>query len=344
MTEITEQLNIVIEQLKLLTNKQAEHENALAYLNGKMNEKSKQTQQPNGNNLDIFKIPDPIKSIPSFDGNKKQVNSWLKTAENTLSIFEPLVTEQQYKIYLQAVVNKIEGKAKDILCLSEIPESFDEIKKILTEALADKQELSYYKSALWGNKQVDNQTIHKYYTTTKGIVQKIKTLAKQNPLYNEAWGPISNFIEEDALAAFISGLKKPYFGYAQAAKPKDIEEAYAFLCKFSTNESISKNLENYNKKEFNSNDKTRKFNNNPNSSQNNQKPNWEMNKNQNQVANPKNSKSFQIRRETPMEVDSTIQSKLQNKNTFNNTEIEENEANEIDDENFSEASTSDTED
>jgi hypothetical protein len=52
----------------------------------------------------------------------------------------------------------------------------------------------------------------------------------KKPLYSQSWEAISAFIEEDGLAAFILGLRKPYFGYAQASKPKDLEEAYVFLC------------------------------------------------------------------------------------------------------------------
>ena len=55
----------------------------------------------------------------------------------------------------------------------------------------------------------------------------IKTIAKQNSIYNESWTAISQFIEEDVLAAFIAGLKHPYFGYVQAAKLDTIESAYA---------------------------------------------------------------------------------------------------------------------
>lgn len=244
MEQVMAQLNAIAGQLVALSQKQNEHDQVLTYLNQKT---EAQTQPPpvtsneNRSNLDLFRIPDPIKSIPSFDGNRRQVNSWLKTAEETLQMFEPLVPTQQYRMYIQAVKNKVEGKARDILCLAGDPETFLEMKEILIEALGDKQELSYYKSQLWANKQIENMSVHSYHNKTKEIVQNIKTLAKQNSIYNNSWQAISTFIEEDALAAFISGLRKPYFGFAQAAKPKTLEEAYAFLCKFSTNESISNN-------------------------------------------------------------------------------------------------------
>lgn len=190
----------------------------------------------------LFKIPDPIKSIPKFDGNRKQLSAWLTTAENTLARFRNLVSQDQYEIFVTAVTNKIEGKAKDIICLAGNPQSFEEVRDILTNALGDRQELTYYKSQLWQTKMGENTSVHKHYNRCKEIVQSIKTLAKQNDKYKRNWDAINAFIDEDALAAFLAGLKEPYFGYAQAAKPEDMEAAYAFVCKFKSRESTSSHM------------------------------------------------------------------------------------------------------
>lgn len=61
---------------------------------------------------DIFRIPDPIKTIPTFDGNKKQLSAWLTTAERTLELFRARVTQDAFSIYGQTIINKIEGKAR----------------------------------------------------------------------------------------------------------------------------------------------------------------------------------------------------------------------------------------
>jgi hypothetical protein len=44
-------------------------ERIISHLNNKVNQR--------GIN-DDYKIPDPIKSIPSYDGNRKRLGSWLK--------------------------------------------------------------------------------------------------------------------------------------------------------------------------------------------------------------------------------------------------------------------------
>ena len=78
---------------------------------------------------DVFRIPDPIKSIPSYDGNRKQLQSWIAVVENTLKIFENLVSPQVYNMYVQSILNKITGNAKDVLCPAGNPLDFMGVKK-----------------------------------------------------------------------------------------------------------------------------------------------------------------------------------------------------------------------
>lgn len=200
---------------------------------------------------DYFRIPDPIKSLPTFEGNKKQLTSWLNTAEDTLNLFRDKVPVEVFRMYTTAVSNKITGKAKDILCTAGNPTDFVQIKEILISSLGDRQELSTYKCQLWQNRMSDSTNIHKYYAVTQEIVQNIKTLVKQKEKYRNNWDSINCFIDEDALAAFIAGLREPYFGHAQAARPRDIEDAYAFLCKYKAQELNAMAHERGPKKSFN---------------------------------------------------------------------------------------------
>lgn len=230
--EMRQQIQELIGALNAMTAQNQENQRQIAQLNNQIGNRG----------ADPFKIPDPIKSIPSYDGNRKQLSSWLHTVETTLGIFNGVATPQQERMYFQAIMNKLEGKARDIVCLSGTIGTLAEMREILTNALGDKQELSTYKSQLWQNRMLENTNIHEYYSKTKEIVQNIKTLSKQKALFNRYWEAIEAFIEEDALAAFIAGLKKPYFGYAQAARPKNLEEAYAFVCSFTSTEKTSANM------------------------------------------------------------------------------------------------------
>lgn len=248
MEQLPAQLQQIMQQLSNISARQDRYEQQLNANRGNEIEQSDLEEEiidlgpSNAQNVmeSLSRIPDPIKSIPSFDGNPKQLNAWVISAENTLKIFKPLVPANVFAIYEQSVIHKLQGRAKDAICMAQYPQTFAEAKQILTSVLGDRQELSSYKSKLWRNKQNESMSVHKYYQKTQYLVERIKTLAKQDKDYASSWPAISKFIEQDALAAFVAGLNEFYFGHALAARPKSLEDAYAFLCEFTSSEKIAR--------------------------------------------------------------------------------------------------------
>ena len=159
---------------------------------------------------------------------------------------------------------------------------------------------------------LDNMSIHKYYHRTKETVQNIKTLAKQNSKYRDHWEAINSFVDEDALAAFIAGLRGNYFGHAQAARPKDIEDAYAFLCKFKSQEINASQM-----------DEGSKFKQNKPPFANN-KPKEDRNSQITFQKQPFKPKTEFEKKETPepMEIDPSLRSRLSYTKTHINTKHE----------------------
>lgn len=325
MEQLNAQLQQILSNIQHIAERQNNQDQRFVELNQKVDAVVAQPSNPNPvpitprvteNNFEnLFRIPDPIKSLPSYDGNRRQLTAWISTARNTLEAFLPHVTENQYRMYTTAVLNKIEGKAKDILCLAGNPQNFDDVEDILTNAIGDRQELSTYKCQLWQNKMDDKTSIHKYYQKTKELVQNIKILAKQTPKYQQNWDAICSFIEEDALAAFISGLRDPYFGHVQAARPKDIEDAYAFLCKFRSQQITANRSEKPTIKYENKNFA-------PNKSTFNKIDNKSTDKN----IHPTNTEKYKPPLNLPvekMDVDPSIRSRLTlNRRNINNNEIQ----------------------
>lgn len=317
MEDFALKINRIGEMLEALTEKSKEHDELLKQLNTTPNIQPETPAVSHQIRLeDFFRIPDPIKSIPHYDGNRRQLAAWLTTAENTLSIFKVRVSDELFQIYQTAVINKIDGRAKDIICLAGNPQDFETVKNILTTALGDRQELSTYKCQLWRNKMIDGVSIHKYYQKSKEILQNIKTIAKQNQNYRDNWAVINSFIEEDGLAAFIAGLHPQYFGHVQAARPKDIEDAYAFLCKFRSQEITAETTRSK-----------------PNHREpNKEKPTFKQNYQNNQPTNKTHYKdvdnTFQNKQKSentaePMEIGSTKSKLTLNKRVIHNNEISE---------------------
>lgn len=313
LTQMMDQLRQINENIASLSHRQENQEQAIHALAQPQPRSEQQSVQVSNRRVeDFFRIPDPIKSLPHFEGNRKQLHAWLSTAEETLDYFKEEVSPQLFKMYVTAVTNKIEGRAKDILCLAGNPPDFDTIKSILINALGDRQELSTYKSQLWQHRMTDGMSIHKYYQKSKELIQNIKTLAKQNTTYKANWAAINLFIDEDGLAAFISGLKGTYFGHVQAARPKDIEDAYAFLCKFKSQEISASSLSDRSNKPPFKHDNTSKSD-----QRNYSKPSFQP------QLQGENSKVFQPRQSSSMEIDPSLKSRLTlNRKLINNTELE----------------------
>lgn len=260
---------------------------------------------------DFFRIPDPVKNIPSYDGNKKQLVSWLATARKTLNLFRNLVSEDIMNLYEQSIINKIDGRARDTICVNGNPTTFEEVAEILESVYGDKSDIATYQTQLWSLKMNDN--IHLHYKKTKEILQNMKGLARREQIYERHWEGINHFLEKECLAAFINGLNRYYFGHAQAAQLSDVETAYAFLCKFQNAENTRKSTE------------TQQIPNSSNSQYPNKSQPFKQNKQFNTQQKSDRSKI------TPMDVDPSLRSrqgKLFNHNSEPLAENPENYENE----------------
>lgn len=244
---------------------------------------------------DIFRIPDPIKSLPTFDGKKKQATAWVQTVRTTLDRFRNRVSEEIIEMYEQCVINKVIGEARDILCSNGNPQTFEEAARVLLNSFGDKNTIATYQTQIW-NMKMEN-SLHNYYKKAKELMVNIKSLAKENQTYAAHWEAINLFIEQESLAAFINGLQKPYFGYAQTAQPEDIETAYAFLCRFQCAEITKKQTQPTNS----SNYQKGQFQNSPS----NHKPQGQKQNKFFSNTQPRSDRS----KITPMEIDPSIRSK-----------------------------------
>lgn len=262
-----------------------------------------------------------------YDGNKKQLSAWLSTAERTLNLFRERVPVDVFSIYEQTIINKIEGKARDTICVNGNPTTFADVAEILRSIYGDKNDMATYQTELWSLKMGDS--LHTYYKRTKEIIQNMKSLAKQKQLYSNNWEAISDFLDQECLAAFINGLNKQYFGYAQASKPEDLESAYAFLCKFQNAEHTKKQTQAY---------------------ENKQTFNRQSAKTENQSGNHsgKFKPSSDRRKITPMDIDPSLRARINNhdaekENEYeNNPDVSENESDDEAEINFRIASSKET--
>ena len=272
---------------------------------------------------DIFKIPDPIKSLPTFDGKRNQATAWIQTVRRTLALFRNRVSPDTLLMYEQCIINKITGEARDTLCSNGNPQTFDDAANVLLNSFGDKNTIATYQTQIWNMRM--EESLHVYHRKAKEMMVNIKSLAKEDVTYAAHWDAINQFIEKECLAAFINGLRKPYFGYAQTAQPDNLEAAYAFLCRFQCAETTKK---------F-----TSKSSDTPHFSKQTSKNNFRQNSEQFKPNFSKSQENFQNNasgsqrfrpqsdrhKASPMEVDSSLKSR---QNRIYNNDAEKEEDNE----------------
>jgi hypothetical protein len=297
-----------------LNNLQLENNNLRALQNAQNN------NQPAAD--EIFRIPDPIKSLPTFDGKKKQATAWVQTVRRTLDLFRNRVSPETLMMYEQCIINKVVGDARDTLCSNGNPQTFEEAANVLLSSFGDRNTIATYQTQIWNMKMTES--LHSYYKKAKEMMINIKSLAKENTIYAASWEAINSFIEQECLAAFINGLHKPYFGYAQTAQPDSLEAAYAFLCRFQCAEI------------------TKKQTNQPTNSSNFQYQNKQQNFRQNKPFQQTQQKSDRSRI-TPMDVDPSLRSRQGKLFNHNSGPVEETPENDDDDRNEQSESESECE-
>ena len=83
MEQLSTQLNSLSQMLQQLMERQNQQQEVINSLAQNRPNVEIRSHQTSGALEDFFKLPDPIKNIPKFDGNRKQLTAWLSTAENT---------------------------------------------------------------------------------------------------------------------------------------------------------------------------------------------------------------------------------------------------------------------
>lgn len=174
-----------------------------------------------------LKIPDVIKDLPEFHGDKDTLHEFISNVDEIIKLCQELLTEDQ-KIptaFLRAIRNKIKGQAnKDIFNYGTFT-TWDKLKNDLITHYSDKRsEISLIRD-LHSTLQGVNSTEH-YYTN----VLKIQTaLINQVRLKDTDVKVKERLYKDMCLSQFIANLREPLGSTIRSRDPKTLPEAFE-LC------------------------------------------------------------------------------------------------------------------
>lgn len=230
VTEITpEQL---IQQVAQLTNTQA---SLIATINA-LQDKAK-------NPFTNFYIPDQIKIIPQFSGNRKEALAWIEDTQEAIDQFEEYELEPEYKQIIRVIKSKIVGEAREVLIAPGNPSEWIEIKEILLNAFGDKRDITSHIQSLFYVRQ-GKKTLQEYFQKVKAIDTAIKTTAAQMEDYKRSTEAVNKLISLMTLTRYIDGLNGENLAmYVRSYRPKSLEEAHEITIAHS-NASFRQKIEN----------------------------------------------------------------------------------------------------
>lgn len=186
---------------------------------------------PNPNEVDLdsvislSRIPDTIKTIPTYNGDPKTLNSWIDGVQAVVSMYSTLTNHPVYPIWIRQIRNKIIDKANEALVTSHTPLQWPNIKATLINYFGDKRDLSTLTQKIPFMRQ-NTKTIDEFYQECSGLLADINSKISLDPESQGHVAPIMRIIGEQIKNAFIDGLNEPYSSYTRNYRPQTLVDAY----------------------------------------------------------------------------------------------------------------------
>lgn len=177
--------------------------------------------------VDKFSLPDPIKNMSEFTGNKKELAAWLEELDELYSMYvvkgENGAPDTLPGHYMRAIKNKIKNEARTTLCANGNPNTVPLIKQVLLENYGDQRDLATNLSHLFNMKRGD-RSHHKFYADVKELCSKIKMNLTLNPIH------INTLIEILTITKYLDNVGEPLASIIRQSKPSTLEQAYQSVC------------------------------------------------------------------------------------------------------------------
>ncbi|XP_055839549.1 uncharacterized protein DDB_G0283697-like [Episyrphus balteatus] len=181
--------------------------------------------------VDIFnslRIPDAIKDVPTFDGNKRLLFDFISNVEEILELMPQLNSNPAYKkVVLRAIRNKVVGPANEALNMYGTDVNWEDIKNNLLIHYADKRNETSLIRDLHQLRQ-NQSSVETYFSrvieTLSAMINHIK-VHETNLSVVEAK---QNLYQEMGLNIFLSGLREPLGSTVRSMRPTKIIDAFNF--------------------------------------------------------------------------------------------------------------------
>uniref|UniRef100_A0A0K8USZ4 Retrovirus-related Gag polyprotein from transposon HMS-Beagle n=1 Tax=Bactrocera latifrons TaxID=174628 RepID=A0A0K8USZ4_BACLA len=177
------------------------------------------------NNLsDLDKIPDVVKCLREFSGNPAEFNSWKKSVNRVLNIYEASKGTPKFYGILNVIRNKIVGNADPALESYNTPLDWGAICKCLSLHYADKRDVSTLEYQITSLVQ-GNRSIEEFYQAIYSNLSLILSKLGCMEVGTEARNLLTHSYRNKALDTFVRGLNDDLPVLLGIKEPMDLPQA-----------------------------------------------------------------------------------------------------------------------
>lgn len=184
-------------------------------------------QMQQGNQVVLSQIPDPIKNMSEFSGNRRELSAWLEELEEVYGEYaikgKNGAPDTLDSHYLRAIKNKIKGEARTILCANGNPKTITGIKTILIENYGDQKDLTTNLTLLFHLRKSEKSNL-KFFNETKELNTKLKSNLQINPL------TVNELLDAITITKYLDNIGEPLASIIRQSNPKSLEAAYQAVC------------------------------------------------------------------------------------------------------------------
>lgn len=207
-------------------------------------EELKLRMQQQGNQVNLVQIPDPIKNMSEFSGNRRELSAWLEELDE---IYDDYVIKGHNGApdtfdghFLRAIKNKIKGEARTILCANGNPKTIAGIKKILIDNYGDQKDLTTNLTLLFHLKKGEKNNL-KFFNDTKELNTRLKSNLQMSPL------TVNELLDVITIAKYLDNIGEPLASIIRQSNPQSLEAAYQAVCVNQNAETRYRPIKNYDK-------------------------------------------------------------------------------------------------
>ena len=175
--------------------------------------------------INVSKIPDTIKMLPTFDGDSNFLHIWLSQVQDVIDMYRTIHNNPIWNIWLQAIRTKVVGKAGEALTMRNVRNDWAAIRTTLIEHFNDQRDLSTLCQSIPYLKQ-NTSSVDEFYTEVSHLSTKINQKINLDVTYNGHTDAVTHFASQLVKNAFIDGLNRPYGAYTRNARPDSLIAAF----------------------------------------------------------------------------------------------------------------------